>query len=36
MDSESIVFNIVDNQRPLILQNKNNNNYICVIRPLIN
>lgn len=36
MDSENIVFNIVDNQKPLILQNKNNNNYICVIRPLIN
>ena len=36
MDSENIVFNIVDNQRPLILQNKNNNNYICVIRPLLN
>jgi DNA polymerase III sliding clamp (beta) subunit (PCNA family) len=36
MDSENIVLNIVDNQKPLILQNKNNNNYICVIRPLIN
>ena len=36
MDSENIVFNIVDNQRPLILQNKNDSNYICVVRPLLN
>lgn len=36
MDSEEIVFNIVDNQKPIILQNKDNNNYNCVVRPLIN
>lgn len=36
MDSEEIVFNIVDNQKPMILQNKNNTNYNCVVRPLIN
>lgn len=36
MDTEEIVFNIVDNQRPLIVQNKNDKNYNCVIRPLIN
>ena len=36
MDSEEIVFNIVDNQRPIILQNKDNTNYNCVVRPLIN
>lgn len=36
MDSEEIVFNIVDNQKPIILQNKNNENYNCVVRPLIN
>ncbi len=36
MDSEEIVFNIVDNQKPMILQNKNNTDYNCVVRPLIN
>ena len=36
MESDEIVFNIVDNQRPIILQNKNNTNYNCVIRPLLN
>ncbi len=36
MDTEEIVFNIVDNQKPLIVQNKNDKNYNCVIRPLIN
>ncbi len=36
MDTEEIVFNVVDNQRPLIVQNKNDKNYNCVIRPLIN
>ncbi len=36
MESEEIVFNIVDNQRPIILQNKDNTNYNCVVRPLIN
>ena len=36
MDTEEIVFNIVDSQRPLIVQNKNDKNYNCVIRPLIN
>lgn len=36
MESENIIFNIVDNQRPLILQNKNDQNYICVVRPLLN
>lgn len=36
MDSENIVFNIVDNQRPLVLQNKNDDNYACVVRPLVN
>ena len=36
MDSEEIVFNIVDNQRPIILQDKDNTNYNCVVRPLIN
>jgi len=36
MDSEEIVFNIVDNQKPIILQNKDNTNYNCVVRPLIN
>ncbi|NCC71130.1 hypothetical protein EOM09_06120 [bacterium] len=36
MDSEEIVFNIVDNQRPIILQNKDNSSYNCVVRPLIN
>jgi DNA polymerase-3 subunit beta len=36
MDSDEIVFNIVDNQKPLIIQNKNDTNYNCVIRPLIN
>lgn len=35
MDSENIVFNIVDSQRPLVLQNKNDTNYSCVIRPLV-
>ncbi len=36
MDSEEIVFNIVDNQKPMILQNKDNQQYNCVVRPLIN
>lgn len=36
MESEEIVFNIVDNQRPIILQNKDNSSYNCVVRPLIN
>ena len=36
MDTQEIVFNIVDNQKPLIIQNKNDTNYNCVIRPLIN
>lgn len=36
MDSEEIIFNIVDNQKPIILQNKNNTNYNCVVRPLLN
>jgi DNA polymerase III sliding clamp (beta) subunit (PCNA family) len=36
MDSDEIVFNIVDNQKPMILQNKNNTDYNCVVRPLIN
>lgn len=36
MDTEEIVFNVVDSQRPLIVQNKNDKNYNCVIRPLIN
>jgi len=36
MDSEEIVFNIVDNQKPMVLQNKDKDNYNCVIRPLIN
>jgi DNA polymerase III subunit beta len=36
MDSEEIIFNIVDNQKPIILQNKDNTNYNCVVRPLIN
>ena len=36
MDAEEIIFNIVDNQKPMILQNKDNTSYNCVIRPLIN
>lgn len=36
MDADEIVFNIVDNQKPMILQNKDNTNYNCVVRPLIN
>jgi len=36
MDSDEIIFNIVDNQKPMILQNKNNTDYNCVVRPLIN
>jgi DNA polymerase III sliding clamp (beta) subunit (PCNA family) len=36
MNAEEIVFNIVDNQKPMILQNKDNVDYNCVIRPLIN
>jgi len=36
MDAEEIIFNIVDNQKPMILQNKDNTNYNCVVRPLIN
>jgi len=36
MESDEIIFNIVDNQKPMILQNKNDTNYNCVIRPLIN
>ncbi len=36
MDSEEIIFNIVDNQKPMILQNKDNTDYNCVVRPLIN
>ncbi|MCK9466920.1 MAG: DNA polymerase III subunit beta [Candidatus Absconditabacterales bacterium] len=36
MESEEIVFNVVDNQKPIILQNKNDTNYNCVIRPLLN
>jgi DNA polymerase III sliding clamp (beta) subunit (PCNA family) len=36
MDSDEIIFNIVDNQKPMILQNKDNTNYNCVIRPLVN
>jgi DNA polymerase III sliding clamp (beta) subunit (PCNA family) len=36
MSAEEIVFNIVDNQKPMILQNKDNLDYNCVVRPLIN
>ncbi len=36
MDTDEIIFNIVDNQKPMILQNKNNTSYNCVVRPLIN
>lgn len=36
MNSEEIIFNIVDNQKPMILQNKDNTDYNCVVRPLIN
>ncbi len=36
MTADEIVFNIVDNQKPMILQNKDNLDYNCVVRPLIN
>lgn len=36
IESEEIVFNIVDNQKPIILQNKDDEKYNCVIRPLLN
>jgi len=36
IESEEMIFNIVDNHKPIILTDKNNSNYKYVVRPLIN
>jgi DNA polymerase III sliding clamp (beta) subunit (PCNA family) len=35
MDSEELVFNLVDHQKPMIITDKGNDNYKYVVRPLI-
>jgi len=36
IEEEEIIFNIVDNHKPLILTDKTNQNYRYVVRPLVN
>lgn len=36
MSNNEVLFNIVDNQKPLIISEKNDNNYKYVVRPLLN
>lgn len=36
MESDSIIFNIVDSQKPLIIMDQNQENYKYVVRPLLN
>lgn len=33
---DELIFNVIDNQKPLILMDKDENNYRYVVRPLIN
>jgi DNA polymerase-3 subunit beta len=36
MDSDELIFNLVDHQKPMIITDKENESYKYIVRPLIN